>query len=166
MCELSQAPAFLNGIICLLPISRTLCPIIRGEGEGLDFLSSSSAYSRHIFLTSFRSSSRYWYACPLPTPGSPRMIADVWIRRPLDFDGMVYTVAFKDPTFKHPESTTRTNSGGNLSPAATFKSTARTDGRRHCTDYFAHDWLSLILSRLSAKWFRPTVENFMSWIKK
>ena len=71
------------------------------------------------------------------------------------------TFAFKAPTFKHPANTTRTNSGGILSPPATFKTTARTDGRKHCTDYFAHNSSSLILLRLSAKWCLPTAENFI-----
>ena len=88
------------------------------------------------------------------------------MRRPLDLLGIVNTVAFKAPTFKHPASTARTNSGGILSPPATFKSTARTDGRKHCTDYFAHTSSFLNLLRLSAKRFRPTGENFIKKLKK
>ena len=66
------------------------------------------------------------YTCPLPTPGSPKIISEVCIRKPLLLVGIVKTVAFKHKTFKHPESAIRINSGGILSPAATFSNTPLT----------------------------------------
>ena len=46
-------------------------------------------------------------------------------------DGIVKTTVLKAATFKHPDNTTRTNSGGNLSSAETAKIHPRTDGLKY-----------------------------------
>ena len=76
-------------------------------------------------------------------------------------EGIVDTVARKAATFMHPASTTRTNAGGILSPAATFKNNARTEGRKIFKDYSAHGSFSHNSFKLLARCPRPTGENFI-----
>ena len=76
-----------------------------------------------------------------------------------------YFVFFKGKlltaTFKQPDNAIQINCGGILSPAATFKRSARTFGRKYLTDYLAHSSFSRILLHASARCWRPTEENFI-----
>ena len=82
------------------------------------------------------------------------------MRKPFSFEGIVLTTAATLPTFKQPARQTRTYSGGILSPAPTFKSTARIAGRKYSTDYLAQK-SPLKFTSLSPKRVRATAENFI-----
>ena len=112
--------------------------------------------SINTFLTSIKRSSRHRNAWPLPSPGSPSMISDVWILNPFYFEGIVKTTVFKAAIFRQPARTIRTNSGGIRSPAEIFKIKALTLGLKYCKDYFAQGWspLNFIKDRRSCD--RPT----------